>query len=150
MKNIGKKSAKWTTLCKITGPGGNVHKRARDKSPKNHQIHLERSKWTKKGREKKAQTSANVLDIPELAQLSIQTSESIDFSCYVTSEKVEWFLDSGCTDHITPRKSDFVQYTELGQASKAEITNGKYLTIEGYGTVIGQSIMPNGTASLQI
>ena len=102
-----------------------------------------------KGKEK-AQTSANVLDVPELAQLLIQTSESIDFSCYKMSEKVEWFLDSGCTDHITPRKSDFVQYTEIGQASKAEITDRKYLTIEGYGMVIGHSIMPNRTASLQI
>ena len=66
------------------------------------------------------------------------------------SEKVEWFLDSGCTDHITPRKSNFIQYIELGQASKAEITDGKYLTIEGYGMIIGCSIMPNQMASLQI
>ena len=33
---------------------------------------------------------------------------------------------------------------------KAEITDGKYLKIEGYGTVIGHSIMLNGTASLWI
>ena len=46
------------------------------------------------------------------------------------SEKVEWFLYSGCTDHITPEKSDFVQYRELGQAHNAEITDGKYLKIE--------------------
>ena len=99
-----------------------------------------------KGKEKekeKAQMSANVLSVPELADLSIQTAQSIDFLCYEQGEKVEWFLDSGYTDHITPRKSDFVQYRELGQASKAEITDGKYLTIEGYGTVIGYSIMPN-------
>ena len=51
-------------------------------------------------------------------------------------EEVEWFLDSGCTDHITPRKSDFIQYTELGQTSKAEIADGKHLTIEGYGTIM--------------
>ena len=63
-------------------------------------------------------------------------AQSIDFSCYETSEKVEWCLDSGCTDHITPSKNDFVQYWELGQASTAEIANGKYFKIEGYGTVI--------------
>ena len=102
-----------------------------------------------KGKEK-AQTSANVLTVLELADLSIQMAQSIDFSCYETSEKVEWCLDSGCTDHITPSKSDFVQYWELGQASKAEIANGKYLQIEGYGMVIGYSIMPNKTVSLQI
>ena len=97
-----------------------------------------------KGKEKeKAPSSANVLSVPELADLSIQTAQSIDFLCYETSEKVEWCLDSGCTDHITPNKSDFVQYRELGQASKAEIANGKYLRIEGYGMVIGYSIMVN-------
>ena len=66
------------------------------------------------------------------------------------SEKVEWCLDSGCTDHITPIKSDFVQYQEVGQASKAEIADGKYLKIESYGTVIGYRIMPNKMVSLQI
>ena len=56
----------------------------------------------------KAPSSANVLDIMDLPTLSITSSESINFSCYEISEKVEWFLDSGCTDHITTRKSDFV------------------------------------------
>ena len=105
----------------------------------------------KKGKGKeKAQTSANVLNVLELANLSIQTGQSIDFSCYEMSEEVEWFLDSGCTVHITPRKSDFVQYTEFGQALRAEIADGKYLTIEGYGTVIVHRIMANQMASLQI
>ena len=105
----------------------------------------------KKGKGKeKAPASANVLSVPEMGELSIQMAQSIDFSCYETSEKVEWCLDSGCTDHITPSKSDFVQYWELGQASKAEIANGKYLKIEGYGMVIGYSIMPNKMVSLQI
>ena len=105
----------------------------------------------KKGKGKeKAQTSANVLTVPDLADLSIQMAQPIDFSCYEASEKVEWCLDSGCTDHITPNKSDFVQYRELGQASKAEIADGKYLKIEGYGMVIGYSIMLNKTVSLQI
>ena len=72
------------------------------------------------------------------------------FSCYETSDPVEWFLDSGCTDHITPRKSDFIQYRELGQLHKAEITDGKYLRIEGYGTIIRHSKMPNGNESLKI
>ena len=94
--------------------------------------------------------SANVITVLEMGELSIQTTQSIDFSCYVTSEKVEWCLDSGCTDHITPNKSNFVQYWELGQASKAEIADGKHLKIEGYGTVIGYSIMPNKMVSLQI
>ena len=92
-----------------------------------------------KGNEK-AQGSANVWDISDLPTLSVTSSKSINFSCYETGETVEWSLDSGCTDHITPRKSDFVQYRELGQLHKAEIADGKYLKIEGYGTVIGHSI----------
>ena len=94
--------------------------------------------------------SANVLDVADIRELSITSSESIKFSCYETSETVEWFLDSGCTDHITPRKSDFVQYRELGQIHKAEIADGKYLTIEGYGTIIRHSKMPHRHESLQI
>ena len=63
---------------------------------------------------------------------------------------VEWFLDSGCTDYITPEKSDIVQHRELGQAHQAEITDGKYFKIKSYGTIIGHSIMLHGMASLQI
>ena len=48
------------------------------------------------------------------------------------------------------KQKRFHQYWELGQASKAEIADGKYLKIEGYGTVIGYSIMPNKMVSLQI
>ena len=74
----------------------------------------------KKGKGKeKAQSSANILTVPEIAVLDTQTAQSIDFSCYEMSEKVEWCLDSGCTDHISPNKSDFIQYWALGQASKA-------------------------------
>ena len=87
----------------------------------------------KKGKGKvkeKAQGSANVLDITDLSKLSMTSSESINFSCYETSEKVEWFLDSGCTDHITWRKSNFIQYRELGQAHSAKISDGKYLKMK--------------------
>ena len=103
-----------------------------------------------KKKEEKTQASANVLEIADLNELLITGMEAINFSCYKTSEKVEWYLDSGCTDHITPSKSDFVQYRELGQLHKAEIADGKYLKIEGYGTIIGHSIMPHGNESLQI
>ena len=63
---------------------------------------------------------------------------------------MEWCLDSGCTDHITPSKSNFVQYWELRQPSDAEITDGKYLKIEGHGMVIGYSKTPQGSVSLQL
>ena len=136
-----------------TGPEGNIHKRARDNCPKSVEFLREQKKMDKKGKgkvEEKAQGSANVLDIMDLPELSITSSKSINFSCYKMSGKVEWLLDSGCADQIIPRKSDFVQYRELGQTHNAEIVDRKYLKIEGYGTVIRHSIMPNGMASLQI
>ena len=52
--------------------------------------------------------------------------------------------------HHTRKKSDFIQYREFGQKGKAKITDGKYLTREGCGTVIRHSIMPNKMTSLQI
>ena len=153
MKNIGQKCTKCGKTNHTTQNhwprGKNLNKKGKGQQKSQKSLNLSgKKKMDKKGKgKKKAQMSANVLNVPELADLSIQTAQSIEFSCYETSEKVEWFLDSGCTDHITPR---IVQYTELGQTSKAEITDGKYLTIDIYGMVIGHSIMPNKMASLQI
>ena len=58
-----------------------------------------------------------------------------------------WTVDAQI---ILLQKKQFAQYRELGQAHHAEITDGKYLRIKGYETVIRHSIMPNGMASLQI
>ena len=134
---------------KSLAQGKNPNKKGQKKSKKSDSSGKKKTDKKGKGKEK-APASANILTVPEIAVLDTQTAQSIDFSCYEMSEKVEWCLDSGCTDHITPSKSDFVQYWALGQASKAEIANGKYLKIEGYGTVIGYSIMQNKTVSLQI
>ena len=154
-KNLGQKCAKCGKTNHTTQnhwPGGkNPNKKGKGQKSKKSESSSGKKKADKKGKGKeKAPASANVLSVLDLGELSIQTAQSIDFSCYEMSEKVEWCLDSGCTDHITPNKSDFVQYWALGQASKAEIANGKYLQIEGYGTVIGYSKMPNKSVSLQI
>ena len=157
VKNLGQKCAKCGKMNHTTQnhwPGGKCPNKGKGQSSqKVLSSSGNKKKVNKKGKGKpkeKAQSSANVLEITDLTELLITSSESINFSCYETSEKVEWFLDSGCTDHITPRKSDFVQYRELGQAHNTEIADGKYFKIEGYGTVIRHSIMPDGMASLQI
>ena len=79
----------------------------------------------------------NVLWIVDILELSTTSIESINVSCYETSDKVEWFLDSGCMEHVTPEKRDFIEYMEFNHKSKAKITDRKYLKIEGCGTVIG-------------
>ena len=132
-------------------PGGKHPQKGKGQKSQKESKSSGRKKADKKGKGKeKAQTSANMLDIVDIGELSVTSSESINFSCYEMSETVEWFLDSGCTDHITPRKSEFVQYRELGQPHKAEITDGKYLNIEGFGMVIGHRKMPHKNKSLQI
>ena len=142
---------KQTTQLKNHWPGGKCPQKGKGQKSQKVSGSSGKKKTDKKGKGKeKAQTSANVLDIADIGELSITSSESINISCYEMSETVEWFLDSGCTDHITPRKSDFVQYRELGQLHKAEIADGKYLKIEGFGMIIGHSKMPNGNESLQI
>ena len=137
MKNMGHKCAKCGKTNHTTHnhwPGGkNLNKKGKGQQKSKKSDSSGKTKTDKKGKGKeKAPVIANVLSVLDMADLSIQMAQSIDFSCYKMSEKVEWCLDSECTDHIAPSKSDFIQYWELGQASKAEIANGKYLKIEGY------------------
>ena len=92
-KNIGQKCTKCGKTNHTTQnhwPGGKHPQKGKgQKSQK-----LSNSSGNKKTGKEKAQTSANVLNVPELLQLSIQTVQPINFSCYEMSEKVEWFLDS--------------------------------------------------------
>ena len=111
MKNLGQKCAKCGKTNHTTQnhwPGGkNPNKKGQKKSKKSDSSGKKKTDKKGKGKEK-AQMSANIVTVPEIAVLDTQTAQSIDFSCYEMSEKVEWCLDSGCTDHITPNKSDFV------------------------------------------
>ena len=136
-KNLNKGKGK-SVSQKVSGSSGDKKKKS------------SRGKGGKGKGKEKAPESVNVFDISRLPELSITSSESINFSCHETSRKVEWYLDSGCTEHITPEKSDFVKYREFAQTENAEIADGKFLRIEGYGMIIGHSIMPEKTASLQI
>ena len=84
--------------------------------------------------------AANLVDIPELSTFS---SQSINFSCYRKGDVVEWLLDSGCIEHVTPVKSNLHMYKEFNPPGKAEIADGKFITIKGQGTVIGHSLLPD-------
>ena len=151
VKNIGQKCGKSNHTTQNHWPGGKHPQKGKGQKSQKVPGSSGKKKADKRGKGKeKAQMSANVLDIVDIRELSITSSESINFSCYETSETVEWFLDSGCTDHITPRKSNFIQYRELEQLHIAEIADGKYLKIEGFGTIIRHSMMPNSNKSLQI
>ena len=109
MKTIRQKCVKCGKMNHTTQnhlPGGkHPNKGKGQKSQKPSSSSGNKKKVDKKGKGKeKASTSANVLEIVDMNKLLITSSKSINFSCYEMSEKVEWFLDSRCTDHITPKK----------------------------------------------
>ena len=134
VKNLGQKCTKCGKTNHSTQnqwPGGKHPQRGKGKlPPKASSSSGNKKKSGQKGKgngKEKVQESANVLSMVDVPELSITSSESINFSCYDMSEKVEWFLDSGCTEHITPGIGDFIQYREFGQKGKGKITDGKYL-----------------------
>lgn len=47
----------------------------------------------------------------------------------------DWFIDSGCSNHITHDKSSFLSYTPSKTVGTMEIGNGKVLRIVGSGHV---------------
>ena len=86
IKNLGQKCAKCGKTNHTTQNhwprGKNPNKKGKGKS-KSKKSDLSGKKKTDKGKGKeKAQTSANILSVPEMANLSIQMAQSIDFSCY--------------------------------------------------------------------
>ena len=134
VKNLGQKCAKCGKTNHSTQnhwPGGKNPNKGKGKlSPKTSSSSGDKKKVYKgkgkgKGKEK-AQESANVFNISGLPELSITSSESINFSCYKTGRKVEWFLDSGSTEHITPDKHNFVKYREFDTAEKQKSQMGNF------------------------
>ena len=93
----------------------------------------------------KAKENLNVLSIIEIPEVNMFSNQSIDFSCYIKGEKVKWLLDSGCTEHITPVQSDLHNYKGYDPLGKAEITDGKFITIKGQGNIMGHSLLPDKT-----
>ena len=85
-------------------PGGKHPQKGKGQKSQTVSGSTGKKKVDKKGKGKeKAQTSANVLDIVDIGELSITSSESINFSCYEMSEMVEWFLDTVYQCHLTHR-----------------------------------------------
>ena len=103
-----------------------------------------KSAYKGKGKEK-AKESLNVLLFVKILEVNTFSNKSIDFSCYVKGEIVEWLLDGGCTEHVTPVQSDLHNYKEYDPPDKAEISDGKFITMKGQGNIIGHSLLPDKT-----
>ena len=58
---------------------------------------------------------------------------------------MEWLLDNGCTEHVTPVKSNLQNHKEFNPPGVTEITDWKFITIKRQGNIIGQSLLPNNT-----
>ncbi|KAG8930012.1 hypothetical protein FRC01_003405 [Tulasnella sp. 417] len=52
------------------------------------------------------------------------------------SHSIKWIIDSGCTDHITPVRSDFndQRYEAMAIPSKIYIADGEYMEAQGLGS----------------
>ena len=70
------------------------------------------------------------------------TSNEIAVSWYLESDKNNrWMLDSGCSHHITPNRSDFSDYTQLPHPEKITIGDGRSIPYFGTGTVKSTTIV---------
>ena len=84
-------------------PGGKCPQKGKGQKSQKDSKSSGKKKADKKGKGKeKAQTSANTLDIADIGELSITSSESINFSCYETRVKQlngSWIVGAPITSH---------------------------------------------------
>ena len=69
---------------------------------------------------------------------SLTTPESKNEACYSSTscskdEESQWFLDSGCTNHMTADKNLFVNMEAAN--SKVRLGNGALVDVKGKGTI---------------
>ena len=86
------------------------------------QGHRERECRSKKRDESKGKPST-----PSTNAIVASTSseESIPTSFYIASDANPWMLDSGCSDHMTPFRSDFIQYESIPNPRNVTLGDSK-------------------------
>ena len=128
----------WAKVCQVWKdnhttqnhwPGGkNLNKKGKGQNKSQKLSNLSGKKKTdKKGKGKdkeKAPPSANVLSVLELADLSIQTAQSIDFSCYEMSKwNCSWTGDAQIISHQEKVVSSSIQNLDKHQKLKLQMGN---------------------------
>jgi len=77
---------------------------------------------------------------------SDESFEQLFYSCMYTQEEQDtWYLDSGCSRHMTRIKSSFV-YLDDSFKSKVKLGDGKYVEVEGKGDITVET--KGGTSKL--
>jgi len=100
-------------------------------------------KEKKNGKSKEA--TVNGLNIIEVPSMSINSNESISVSCYIEGEKSDWMMDTGCSQHITPHKEDYMYYWKFPKPGRAKLASDvKELEIIVFGIVPIGHTMTNG------
>ena len=93
-----------------------------------------------KGKGKNRQQNAQIknLSVDQSSVPSVDSENSVSVSLYtVRRDKSLWLMDSGCTAHATPYKTDFVKYTPFPNPGRAILAGGSHsLQILGRGTVV--------------
>ncbi|XP_020590367.1 uncharacterized protein LOC110031463 [Phalaenopsis equestris] len=84
-----------------------------------------------KNKDQQQRNEAQVADQEEDDQLFVATC----FTSYEASEN--WFIDSGCTNHMTVDKGLLKEFKELKstESKKVRIENGEYTAVKGKGTI---------------
>ena len=97
-------------------------------------------------RKKKAESKGKNRGTPSVSVLSTASNvgveqQSILASFYGTSDPKAWMMDSGCTKHMTPHRSEFIAYEAI---SPLPIFLGDFsqtINYIGVGSVIGHTIV---------
>lgn len=77
----------------------------------------------------------DILSIPTVPETALEKSTSV--SVYALSATSSWIMDTGCTAHITPHKSNFQFYREFPEPGVARLAGqGQTIDIVGHGTVL--------------
>ena len=95
---------------------------------------------------KSVQPAITIDTIPDVNELITTSGNEISFSLYRLSERgSKWMVDSGCTQHCTNNKNDFIEYHDLSTPGKASLAGkGVVINIVGHGTVVTRHINSAG------
>jgi len=96
-------------------------------------------------RKKKADAKGKNKATPSVSTLSTTPvavdNNSILASFYGTSDNKAWMLDSGCTKHMTPNRSEFTTYESINPLPIFLGDFNQTISYIGIGTIIGQTIV---------
>ena len=72
------------------------------------------------------------------------SSEDSSLDAAFLASLAEWYVDSGCTEHMTPNRRDFVEYHMVTSPHQVFVANGVAIPAIARGTVHLEGYLPGG------